>query len=69
MTLINGVMATLHPDRANGLTESIIAISLIVGIFILVLVEKEIPESVIAFASVAVGFYFGAKGQKNSKAK
>jgi hypothetical protein len=66
-SMVAGVLNTLDPQAGQGVTESIIAIMLIAGLFALIWTGKEVPETVTVAVSVVFGFYFGSKAVTNGK--
>lgn len=49
------------------ITQAMVTLMLVGAIIFLVVTEKAIPDALFGLASMALGFYFGAKGQLTGK--
>lgn len=62
-----GVVMTLDPQDGDGWKETIIAIMLILGTFVLMFLGREVPTWLVGVVSLVAGAYFGAKATKHTR--
>lgn len=64
-----GLFAVVDPQDGDGWKETLLAGMLIIGVVMLLAMDKEIPAWAISIVSAAAGGYLGHQIQKHSPEK
>ena len=60
-----GLLAVMNPDDGHGITESIIAIIIVVGVFSLLFFKIEVPTWLVGTFTFIGGAWLGGQAQIN----
>lgn len=66
MTAFEGVVNTLDFSKGQGAAESLIAFAFIIGYFMLLLLDKQVPEAVTAIMTIIVSVFFSVHATQNA---